>query len=485
MSNGKGKKKEEEALRPKAKTFGGLGLSSLLVRSLAHLSITTPTAIQAESIPLILSGNDLIGGSPTGSGKTLSFALPILQKLQRDMVGGYAVVLTPTRELAVQLHEQFVAVGAGADIGLRVSLVLGGMDMLKQSEELSRGRPHIIVATPGRLVDILKSGAGEDWGLQRCKFVVLDEADRLLTATFGPELSYLFGVLPPARARQTLLFTATLTPEIEQLANKEPEPGEKKPVLCKIEQDTSTPEKLRQKYIFVPSHMREPFLLHLLEHAPTTVSGWTRHKKGEESEDEDEEDEGSKVPPTIIFCARAATAQLLSLMLKELGIGNVALHSKMSQPMRLQSLDTFRARSVPILITTDLGSRGLDVPDVAMVVNWDLPRDWRDYVHRVGRTARNNKEGVSVSFVGERDVELLQGIEKKINVEMVEHSMNEERVLEKLNAVMTAKRVASMQMHDSHFGERDERNKRKAELRNKSVEGKPPSSKKRRKKEEA
>lgn len=172
MSNGKGKEKEEEAPRPKAKTFGGLGLSSLLVRSLAHLSITTPTAIQAESIPLILSGNDLIGGSPTGSGKTLSFALPILQKLQRDMVGGYAVVLTPTRELAVQLHEQFVAVGAGADIGLRVSLVLGGMDMLKQSEELSRGRPHIIVATPGRLVDILKSGAGEDWGLQRCKFVV-------------------------------------------------------------------------------------------------------------------------------------------------------------------------------------------------------------------------------------------------------------------------------------------------------------------------
>lgn len=253
--------------------------------------------------------------------------------------------------------------------------------------------------------------------------------------------------------------------------------------------------------------MREPFLLHLLEHAPTSVSGWTRHKKGEESEDEDEEDdddEGSKVPPTIIFCARAATAQLLSLMLKELGIGNVALHSKMSQPMRLQSLDTFRARSVPILITTDLGSRGLDVPDVAMVVNWDLPRDWRDYVHRVGRTARKNKEGVSVSFVGERDVELLQGIEKKINVEMVEHSMNEERVLEKLNAVMTAKRVASMvsklnlatrcsaltmlllqQMHDSHFGERDERNKRKAELRNKPVEGKPPSSKRRRKREEA
>jgi ATP-dependent RNA helicase DDX49/DBP8 len=166
--NGEGSTQAEE----KIKTFAGLGLSSSLVRSLSSLRIVKPTPIQNNSIPLILSGCDLIGGSPTGSGKTLSFALPILQKLSNDMMGGYAVILTPTRELGLQLYEQFVAVGDGAKMGLRVSLVLGGLDMMKQATELSKSRPHIIVATPGRLVDIIKSGGGQEWGLERCKFVV-------------------------------------------------------------------------------------------------------------------------------------------------------------------------------------------------------------------------------------------------------------------------------------------------------------------------
>ena len=158
----------------RAKTFSSLGISSNLVRSLSSLRITHPTPIQSTSIPQILSGCDLIGGSPTGSGKTLSFALPILQKLTLDMVGGFAVILTPTRELALQLYEQFVAVGEGAQMGLRVALVLGGMDMMRQATELSKTRPHIIVATPGRLVDIIRSGGGQEWGLERCKFVVSD-----------------------------------------------------------------------------------------------------------------------------------------------------------------------------------------------------------------------------------------------------------------------------------------------------------------------
>lgn len=163
---------EQSSVPSKSKTFGSLGLSSALVRSLSSLRITSPTPIQGTSIPQILQGHDLIGGSPTGSGKTLSFALPILQKLMQDMAGGYAVVLTPTRELALQLHEQFVAVGEGAKIGLRVALVVGGLDIVRQSIELSKSRPHIIVATPGRLVDIMQSGGSAEWGLERCKFVV-------------------------------------------------------------------------------------------------------------------------------------------------------------------------------------------------------------------------------------------------------------------------------------------------------------------------
>ena len=239
-------------------TFPALGISSVLVRALNALAITTPTPIQAATIPAILAGRDVIGGAETGSGKTLAFALPILHLLARDMVGGYAVILTPTRELGVQLHEQFLAVGQGSRMGLRCALVLGGMDIMRQSSELAAQRPHVIVATPGRLVDLLQTGGVHEWGLERCKFVVLDEADRLLTPTFASALGYLFSVLPPARMRQTLLFTATLTAEIERLTQKEPPPGKQPPLLRKIETDASTPASLTQQYVFVPSHMREP-----------------------------------------------------------------------------------------------------------------------------------------------------------------------------------------------------------------------------------
>jgi len=224
-----------------APSFAALGISPTLVRALKMLSITTPMPIQAATIPAILEGRDVIGGAQTGSGKTLAFALPILHTLMKEMAGGYAVVLTPTRELGVQLHEQFLAVGQGSRMGLRCALVLGGMDMTRQANELAEQRPHVIVATPGRLMDLLSSGAAQEWGLERCKYLVLDEADRLLSATFAPALAYLFSVLPPPRMRQTLLFTATLTPEIERLTQKEPEAGKLPPLLRKIEMEYVPP----------------------------------------------------------------------------------------------------------------------------------------------------------------------------------------------------------------------------------------------------
>ena len=425
-------------------TFPALGISSVLVRALNALAITTPTPIQAATIPAILAGRDVIGGAETGSGKTLAFALPILHLLARDMVGGYAVILTPTRELGVQLHEQFLAVGQGSRMGLRCALVLGGMDIMRQSSELAAQRPHVIVATPGRLVDLLQTGGVHEWGLERCKFVVLDEADRLLTPTFASALGYLFSVLPPARMRQTLLFTATLTAEIERLTQKEPPPGKQPPLLRKIETDASTPASLTQQYVFVPSHMREPYLVHLLHNPPCPCAG--------------------EFPFTIIFAARCQSAELLSRMITELGISNVSLHSMLPQARRLEHLQLFRARRVPILISTDVGSRGLDIPDVELIVNWDVPRAWEDYVHRVGRTARKGKRGWALSFVTERDVELVQTIEQKINKQLTELELPESQVMERLSAVVAAKRVASMALHDEHFGEQRERNKRKADI---------------------
>lgn len=446
-----------------APSFAALGLSQTLIRALKMLSITTPTAIQAATIPAILEGRDVIGGAQTGSGKTLAFALPILHTLMKEMAGGYAVILTPTRELGVQLHEQFLAVGQGSRMGLRCALVLGGMDMTRQANELAEQRPHIIVATPGRLMDLLSSGAAQEWGLERCKYVVLDEADRLLSPTFAPALAYLFSVLPPARMRQTLLFTATLTPEIELLTQKKPEAGKLPPLLRKIEMEyvhcdlpsTTTPATLTQQYVLVPSHMREPYLVHLLHdppcwsdkpptaHAALTDVYRPRGRPPAPTKSA-ASSETPRIPFTIIFAARCKTVELLSRMLTELGFPNASLHSLLPQSKRLAHLQLFRARRVPILVSTDVGSRGLDVPDVELVVNWDVPAAWEDYVHRVGRTARKGQRGWAVSFVTEHDVRLVQTIEDKIQHTLEELEMPEAQVLERLSQVSAAKRVASM-----------------------------------------
>lgn len=477
---------------PKHTSFSSLGISPMLIRSLASLQIKVPTPIQSLTIPSVLSGRDLVGGAQTGSGKTLCFALPILNALIKDMVGGFAVVLTPTRELGVQLHEQFVAVGEGARMGLRCALVLGGMDMMKQASELASLRPHVIVATPGRLVDHLRSGGGEEWGLRRCKFLVLDEADRLLTDTFKPELDYLHSVLPSAKTLQTLLFTATLTEEVVEFANAKRPEGKPAPMVCKIEMDTKTPETLEQRYVFVPSHIREPYLYHIMRHPPIKPSSErvrklkakreadrerkaeNERKKGKrprahhDSDSESDSDSATlTLPATIIFTARCATAATLSGMLTQLNIPNVSLHSHLRQSERSANLQTFRAQRVPVLIATDVGSRGLDIPDVELVVNWDLPVAWQDYVHRVGRTARNGKRGFAVSFITERDIDVIHSIEEKIGVNLaqLEGLEDEDKILEKLNTVATAKRVATMALHDGQFGERQQRNREKKEAR--------------------
>ncbi|WFD32431.1 RNA helicase [Malassezia sp. CBS 17886] len=467
----------EFAMDAPHKSFSVLGISPALVRALKMLAIGVPTPIQGATIPAILEGRDVIGGAETGSGKTLAFALPILHGLIRDMVAGYAVVLTPTRELAVQLHEQFLAVGQGSQMGLQCALVVGGVDMLKQAVELASQRPHIIVATPGRLVDLLRSGGAQEWGLGRCRYLVLDEADRLLTPTFAQDLAYLFSVLPPARTRQTLLFTATLTPEIERLTLKEPEPGKLAPLLRKIERDASTPATLTQQYVFVPSHMREPYLVHLL-HDPPTSRGTARGALAKQAQAvyrrrvEVPQEAAPGFPATIIFASRCRNAELVSRMLTELGIANVSLHSMLPQSVRFENLQAFRARRVPILVSTDVGSRGLDIPEVELIVNWDLPAAWEDYVHRVGRTARKGRRGWAVSFVTERDVDLLRSIEAKINKELEALELPEERVLERLADVTSARRVASMALQDEHFGEARERNAEKARRQGMRASGK-------------
>ncbi|KAF9452498.1 DEAD-domain-containing protein [Macrolepiota fuliginosa MF-IS2] len=425
------------------------------------MSIRTPTAVQAACIPPLLAGRDCIGNAKTGSGKTIAFALPILQKLSVDPYGIYALVLTPTRELAFQIAEQFAVLGAALNI--RTAVVVGGMDMMAQALELEN-RPHVIIATPGRIVDHLRSTSGE-WNLSRVKFLVLDEADRLLTPTFAPELSYLFSILP--KDRQTCLFTATWTSSIDTVADAPPKHGKQKPFTHRMTGIVETVSTLKQYYILVPSHVREIYLFHLLCNPPEStlhlrrappepvknVKG-THNKARAKQKSIDEEVE--QPPPTIIFCAKPRTAAYLTNLLKTLSIRSTALHSRLTQRERLSSLSLFKASVVPVLVSTDVGARGLDIEDVAMVINWDLPNEPEEYTHRVGRTARAGKGGIAVSFVTEKDEERILKIEERIKTKLDEMDLSEAKVLEKLNTVSTAKRLANMELHDSKFGRREE-----------------------------
>lgn len=410
----------------------------------------------------------------------MAFALPILQQLSVDPYGIFALVLTPTRELAFQIADQFAVLGGA--LNLRTAVVVGGMDMIAQAIELSN-RPHVVVATPGRIVDLLRSNDGE-WDLSRVKFLVLDEADRLLTPTFAPELAYLFGAL--AKERQTCLFTATWTPSIASVADAPPKAGKQRPFVHRVTASVETVATLQQFYVLVPSHIREAYLYYLLRCPPESTHHLRRappapakrsnkpakpaKKKAKKAAaaDDDEEDI-EQPPPTVIFCAKPHTAAYLTALLQTLRIRATALHSRLTQRERLASLGLFRASVVPVLVSTDVGARGLDVADVALVVNWDLPGAPEEYTHRVGRTARAGRGGIAVSFVTERDEERVLKIEERISTRLEEMQLPEARVLEHLNAVSTARRLASMELQESDFGRREEIHKVKSAKRRADV----------------
>ncbi|CAG8637304.1 3596_t:CDS:2, partial [Paraglomus occultum] len=283
--------------------------------------------------------------------------------------------------------------------------------------------------------------SGDSVYLKRLRFLILDEADRLLSPTFANDLSIIFDNIPTKR--QTLLFTATMTDSILALGSEEDE--KKKPFVYQVNSNMSTVSSLTQYYVFIPSHVREPYLVHLLNR---------------------EELNGKS---TIIFCGRCRTAELLRVMLSKLDIRCASLHSVMSQKERLNSLGKFRAEAVKVLIATDVGSRGLDIPAVQLVINYNIPSDSADYIHRVGRAARAGRDGISISIVTEQDIELVHNIESRISKKMDEWKINENKVLDMLNKVADAKRAAILHLHDSHFGSAKEIQKKKHRLLNGTV----------------
>ncbi|XP_009766350.1 DEAD-box ATP-dependent RNA helicase 36 [Nicotiana tabacum] len=408
-------------------TFSDLGLAEWAVQTCKELGMKKPTPVQHHCIPRILSGQDVLGLAQTGSGKTAAFALPILHRLAEDPYGVSCLVITPTRELAFQLAEQFRALGSC--LNLRCAVVVGGMDMITQTKTLMQ-RPHVVIATPGRIKVLIEQNPDIPPVFSRTKFLVLDEADRVLDVGFEEELRVIFQCLP--KNRQTLLFSATMTSNLQTLL----ELSANKAYFYEAYEGFKTVESLKQQYIFIPKNVKDVYLQYILSKL---------------------EDLG--VRSAIIFVSTCRSCQLLGLLLEELEMDAAALHSYKSQSLRLSALHKFKSGQVPILVATDVASRGLDIPTVDLVINYDIPRYPQDYVHRVGRTARAGRGGLAVSFITQNDVDLIHEIEAVLGKQLEKFECKENEVLADITKVYKARRVASMKMMDDGFEEKAESRK--------------------------
>ncbi|XP_067933847.1 probable ATP-dependent RNA helicase DDX47 [Watersipora subatra] len=389
-------------------TFKSLGVVDVLCEACDQLKWKLPSKIQVEALPVALEGKDVIGLAETGSGKTGAFALPILQALLETPQKLFALVLTPTRELAYQISEQFEALGS--TIGVKCAVIVGGMDMITQAMALAK-KPHIIIATPGRLVDHLENTKG--FNLRSLKFLVMDEADRILNMDFEAEVDKILKSIP--RERRTYLYSATMTKKVQKLQRA----SLRDPVKVEVSSKYQTVDKLQQSYVFIPVKYKDTYLVYILNELAGNSC--------------------------IIFCATCANTQRVSYMLRNLGLTAIPLNGQMAQAKRLGALNKFKAKARSILIATDVASRGLDIPHIDIVINFDIPTHSKDYIHRVGRTARAGRAGKSITFVTQYDVELFQRIEQLIDKKMPLFKTEEEEVMQLQERVSEAQRIAAME----------------------------------------
>lgn len=392
-------------------TFASLGVCEQLTEACDALGWKKPSPIQVQSIPLALEGRDLIGLAQTGSGKTAAFGIPILQALLEKPQPLFACVLSPTRELAIQIAEQIEALGSG--IGVKCVVVVGGVDMMAQAIALAK-RPHILVGTPGRLLDHLSNTKG--FNLRTLKYLVLDEADRLLNMDFEQEIDEILKVIP--RERKTYLFSATMTNKVAKLQRA----CLKNPAKVEVSSKYSTVDTLKQHYLFVPAKHKDCYLVFLLNE----MSGST----------------------TMVFTRTCESTRRIALILRNLGLEAIPISGQMSQPKRIGALNKFKAGERNILICTDVASRGLDIPSVDMVINYDIPTNSKDYIHRVGRTARAGRSGLAVSLVTQYDVELYQRIEQLIGKKLTTFPAEQEEVLQLYERVNEAQRISATKIRE-------------------------------------
>ena len=374
---------------PESILFDGLGLAPLLLKAISETGYTTPTPIQAKAIPLALQGLDLMAGAQTGTGKTAAFALPILQKLLPFASTSTspakhpirALVLTPTRELAIQVEESIKVYAKHTP--LKSLVVFGGVDIKTQTPHLKSG-VEILVATPGRLLDHVEQ---KTLNLSQVQILVLDEADRMLDMGFMPDLKRILALLP--KQRQNLMFSATFSNDIKKLADD----FLTNPTLVEVARSNATNDNVTQSVYQVSAGDKQAFLTQLLL--------------------------AESASQVIVFTKTKLTASRLSRSLQKEGIAAESIHGDKSQKERIEALDAFKANKITVLVATDVAARGLDISELPMVINYEIPSAPEDYVHRIGRTGRAGASGVAISLVCEEEEKYLAEIEKLIKKTLI------------------------------------------------------------------
>ena len=349
-----------EIIEEKSSNFEGLGIQDVFMEVLKKHSFCVPTPIQLKAIPVALKGDDIIGIAQTGTGKTLAFGIPMLQQLWGGK-NGIGLVILPTRELAMQVNETFQKFGQA--LGLRTAVLIGGESAYRQVVQLRR-RPHVLITTPGRLLDLIDQ---KKVSIGQAKIVVLDEADRMLDMGFAPQINRILGLLPAPADRQTMLFSATMPSDIIAIATKHM----RMPVRVEVAPSGTMAEKVEQELFIVRKENKMQLLGEILNEYKGSVLLFSRTKHG-----------ASKICHNLI------------------GMGHQAaeIHANRSLIQRIRALEGFKKGIYRILVATDIAARGIDVTGIELVINFDLPDNSNDYVHRIGRTGRAGMAGRAISL---------------------------------------------------------------------------------------